>query len=292
MMYACSVAYVIVYVVASICVLANALPVQMIADLTQTDKERGARILIVGPLTLYCLYCSWFRVFFAGRAKSWCLAGLSLCALILSQSRLLAVIVVLTGTASTMFPRRSLLSHWCFLGFACVSAGLLYGMVSQSWNPFELFGSDSSALVRSRGYDGVREILWQHPWLGGGIAASDDDMQAFTNDPTLAPADLGPMGVWFVFGFGGLVAYVISVHMQCFCTRHGHCGSERANRAIQHASCVIGLFGCLTPTWFGGSLTGLFIALSLRAGRPRVPECRSPLLWRVQVGGGAKASSA
>ena len=260
--YACI--YVVIYVVASVLVTVNLLPGDITARLTQTDVERGARILIVSSTTLYCLHYAYFNYLATRKYSLLLMVIFSMAALLISQSRLLIVVAVLLWSVSIVFRSRSALSTFAFVAFLALSGGMLFGMIDAQWNPFTLFGDDTSALVRTRGYESVRQILTVHPALGVGIANDDADLVAFTSNPTLAAADLGPIGIWFVFGLGGLVLYVVSVYVQCFCTRFGGCGTVGNNKAIQYTACVIGLFGCLTPTWFNGSIVGIFFALYLR----------------------------
>ena len=258
--------YVIVYVAAGALLFAHLIPGDIEARLTQTDPERGARILIVASSTLYCMYFSYFRLVETRAWRYAAMVALALMALIVSESRLLIVIVGFVQVMSIFLPGRRALSVLCFGGFLAVSAVILYGMYDPHWNPFVIFGDDTSARIRTEAYETMRGILWQHPFAGAGIAANDVDMIAFTSNPTLSAADLGPIGIWFVFGVVGLVFYIVSVYMQCFCTSVGGCGSVSNNKAVQYTGCIIGFFGCLTPTWFNGSLFGLFLALYLRRG--------------------------
>lgn len=258
--------YVSLYVVASVLLNINFLPEALVSRITQTDRERGARILIVSSPTLFCFYYAYFEYFLTKNKTYLIMIALSLAALFISQSRLLIAIVFFVWIASTILPSRRAISVFSFLIFLVISSVLLFGMVDTRWNPFSVFGQDTSAIVRTNAYESVRQILLLHPFLGAGIAASDPDMVHFTANPTLSPADLGPIGIWFVFGLTGLVIYVASVYVQCFCTRLGGCGTVAHSKTIQYTGCIIGLFGCLTPTWFNGSLVGLFYALYFRRG--------------------------
>lgn len=258
--------YVVVYVFASTMVYLGLLPGDITARLTQTDVERGARILIVSSTTLYCLYYSYFNFLSTRKYSLIVMAMFSIAALLISQSRLLIAIVVLFWGASIVAPSRSALSLFSFAVFFALSGCMLFGVVDHQWNPFAFFGEDTSALIRTMGYESIRQVLLVHPILGVGIANADADLVAFTSNPTLAAADLGPIGIWFVFGLAGLILYVVSVYVQCVCTRFGGCGSISNNKALQYTGCVIGLFGCLTPTWFNGSVVGIFFALYLRRG--------------------------
>ncbi len=261
-LYSC--VYVVVYVAASTSIFLHLMPGDIEARLTESDPERGARILIVASATLYCVYFSYFKLV---ETRAWRYAAMlafALTGLIMSQSRLLLVIVGFVQILSPVLPGRRGLSIVCFGGFLALSGVILYGMYDPHWNPFVIFGDDTSARIRTGAYDTVRQILWAHPLAGAGIAASDADMVAFTSNPTLSAADLGPIGIWLVFGLVGVVVYVISVYMQCFCTQFGGCGSVSNSKAVQYTGCIIGFFGCLTPTWFNGSLFGLFMALYLR----------------------------
>ncbi len=253
--------YVIIYVAASLMIYSGAMPGDLTSRLTQSDPERGARILIISSSTLYCLHYAYHKFVATRRAAFMVLLLLALAALFISQSRLLIVIVVLVWAAALVLPRRSALSVFSFTVFAAVSGIILYGMLDLQWNPFVVFGDDTSARIRTTGYDSIRQVLLTHPLLGAGIAANDKDMVGFTSNPTLSAADLGPIGIWFVFGAAGLALYVASVYAQCFCTRFGGCGSVGNSKTLQYTGCMIGLFGCLTPTWFNGSLIGLFFSL-------------------------------
>ncbi len=261
--------YVVIYVLSALAIIVHAMPAGIEASLTQTDPERGARILIIASSTLFCMFYSYFKMI-ERRSKGYGLMLLlALAALIMSESRLLIVIVGCVSMVSLVLRGRAALSVFCFAGFAAISAVVLYGMIDPAWNPFVIFGDDTSARIRTEGYETVRQILLAEPVFGAGIAADDTGMVLFTHNPTLSAADLGPIGIWFVFGAAGLVLYCASVYVQCFCTRFGGCGSLTNSKAVQFTGCLIGLFGCLTPTWFNGSLVGLFIALSLRQGTIR-----------------------
>ena len=256
--------YVVIYVLASLALVLHIMPAGLEDSLTQSDPERGARILIIASLTLYCMYYSYFTMI-ERRSKLYALMlVLAIAALIMSESRLLIVIVVGVSMMSLILPSRAGLSVFCFAGFAVLSGVVLYGMVDPTWNPFVIFGDDTSARIRTEGYETIRRILYAEPIFGAGISADDAGMVLFTSNPTLSAADLGPMGIWFVFGLTGLGLYGLSVYIQCFCTRFGGCGSITNSKAVQYTGCLIGLFGCLTPTWFNGSLVGLFLAIWLR----------------------------
>ena len=266
-LYSC--VYVVIYVLSALAILVHVMPAGIEASLTQTDPERGARILIIASSTLYCMYYSYFRMVGERSKRHGAMLLLAIAALIMSESRLLIVIVAAVSMVSLVLRGRAALSVFCFVGFAAISAVVLYGMIDPAWNPFVIFGDDTSARIRTEGYETIRRILLADPVFGAGIAADDAGMVLFTHNPTLSAADLGPIGIWFVFGAAGLVLYCASVYIQCFCTRFGGCGSLTNSKAVQYTGCLIGLFGCLTPTWFNGSLVGLFIAMSLRRGTIR-----------------------
>jgi hypothetical protein len=256
--------YVIVYLVSSVMIHLSMMPEYLVSRMAQSDVERGARIPIIAKTTLYCLYYSYFH-FSSTKKRSFSLMTIiCILTLMISQSRLLLIILLSVSVFSIIMPGRKSISYFSFGIFLALSFVILYGIVDLHWNPFAIFGDDSSARVRTRAYDTVRNIIINYPILGAGIAASDEAMAIFTLDETLSAADLGPIGIWFLFGIIGLIFYVISVYIQCFCTRSGGCGSVSNNKALQYTSCVIGLFGCLTPTWLNGSLTGLFISFYLR----------------------------
>ncbi len=263
-LYLYSCIYVAVYVLAAMTILLHIMPAGIEESLTQSDPERGARILIIASSTLYCMYYSYFKMIERRSRLHALMLFLAVVALIMSESRLLIVIVACVSILSLILPGRSGVSIFCLAGFIALSGVVLYGMVDPAWNPFVIFGDDTSARIRTEGFDTIRRILQAEPLLGAGISSDDASMVLFTSNPTLSAADLGPLGIWFIFGLTGLVLYCFSVYVQCFCTYYGGCGSVANSKAVQYTGCLIGLFGCLTPTWFNGSLVGLFIAIWLR----------------------------
>lgn len=162
-------------------------------------------------------------------------------------------------------------------------------MVPTSINPFGALDYDTSGHFRVIEYEMAREILREHPIAGLGIQSSlKRDSAIFVRDPdganpwdiiTLYPGDIGAVGLWLSFGLHGLLLTLYGTWL-CFSFRTSARVPARIAETLRTTGSVIGTYGIIAPTIFGGSGTMLFaliVATHLnararsRADAPTIP---------------------
>ncbi|WP_210161142.1 O-antigen ligase family protein [Methylorubrum extorquens] len=259
-----STVYCFMYVSISACIYFGYLDQDLVSALTQTDAERGTRILISAPPALFAFFYSIYGATKSNYVKALMFLFSSV-SIGVSLSRYLIVFFVLTCVILVVFKKKSSLSNLAImLIFFVSSLPLLWGFVDSWWNPFAIFSSDSSGKIRLFSYDTAIGILQRHPLLGAGIPADDLTLMRAVSNYTFAPMDLGIMGVWFNFGLTGTFFYIYSVWIATLPRVQLLDMRAPEYQSIRACALVLAANACLTPSiWFTGCFFGLALAYYL-----------------------------
>lgn len=229
------------------------------------DVERGPRIFFAPAFAAFAFFFLWeWRR--GNPVLRLLLMIVAVGALWLSNYRTFLAIfllVVLLRGARTLNPLVRLLI------FAVVLTGyvvLLSGLVLPQWEPFAYFAKDGSGFARLLAYRHITPFVLDN-WLSGvGIAGSNISLQHYLRTPTfysVYPTDLGPIGPLFVFGIGGLAAYILLTYYMIVSRLPVRFGAEHPERMALHLTAMTcGIAGIISPS-FMLETNSLFPALMM-----------------------------
>lgn len=202
--------------------------------------------------------------------KSWPFLGAALVLVLyclwLANSRAFNLVFTIGILISLIAPLRRRL-RLVFGGLTIAIMALTCLMVPTNINPFRALDFDTSGHFRVVEYQIAREILREHPIAGLGIQSSlKRDTAIYVRDPdganpwdiiTLYPGDVGAVGLWLNFGLHGLLLALYGTWL-CFSFRASPNMPARIAETLRTTGSVIGAYGIIAPTIFGGSGTMLF----------------------------------
>lgn len=263
------------YMLASLSQMAGIIPGSILAALISSDVERGARVFIYTGLACFSYF--YWLVQYRGKRELRDALLLAVCASasLLSLSRMY-ILIVFCLTMLFLFQSRAQYLANLTRGF--LFAGSLYvlsGMVDTSFNPFSVFGSDSSGSYRAFEYEIVRRFVTADPVWGFGIIPASHLAKPFLGNSAIFASDLGPLGVWFDLGICGLVMSWI-VYWQC--TRPNRHLSYEYGWPLFLTGLMMTAIGCMSPlaiTEAGATISGLIIGLAMAGAGGNVRRRRS-----------------
>jgi hypothetical protein len=228
-----------------------------------SDVSRGDRLFLVlfmaGFAYLYCLA----RIRDSFSFLYLILAAIALAAIVLSLSRAFIAVTLLISCLYIVRIPLSIIKVLSFSLFLAVSSYLIYCVLDPLANPYSFSAVDDSTIARRLAFEVARYYIMRYPILGAGYPNED-----FTRFERLSPGDLGPVGIWFMFGLVGLVLYVYSVYICCFQkpnVNSGQIGARLAAHALTLTGCGVGLYACIGPeVWFDSGPIFFGIALASR----------------------------
>ncbi len=242
------------------------------------DAARDLRVYLAGAFTTFALFYSLVRLRTRFQLR-WLLSlALAGAAIGMSMSRTYTGVVLLVTVAYlvrlTHRPHR-----FAFAGlFLAMALVIVSGMAIETWNPFALMASDDSAAVRARAYDVLCHLLRDRFVLGIGIPSNTAVVSDVIGLPSVFPADLGTLGVWFTFGLLGLFLFCAEVVLMMIGPSRPADLSVENHRTLVLSGLVAGLGSWLSPDIWGGSsgiVAGITLGLVIRQ-RTRTFD---PALW-------------
>lgn len=261
-----STGYCFFYAFAALAQMAGAMPGGLLAAITSSDAERGARLFLYASMACFA-YFYWLiqlrdkvtydRLFFF---------LVSSAASVLSLSRVYLLITFLLTVLFIISQRPAWISIAARTMLVLGSAYVLSGMVYSSFNPFDQFGGDSSGAYRAMEYEIIRTRIWMDVFWGFGVPPSGEMMKPFLGEYTIFSGDLGPLGVWFDLGIPGLCLYY---YLLWKCSEPLRLLSPDYGWPLLLAGSMMTAYGCMAPLAMaapgGSTLTGLIIGLGLTA---------------------------
>ncbi|AYC99519.1 hypothetical protein [Neorhizobium sp. NCHU2750] len=272
-----STAYCIIYAAMSVLQMGGAMPGSLLAAITSSDAERGARIFLY--LAVACLaYFYWLTQLFE-RITYWRLLFFlsSAAASVLSLSRVYLLIIFLITVLFLFSQRPALITGAARLGMIAGSAYVMSGLLYHSFNPFEQFANDSSGSYRAMEYEVVRQRIFMDPLWGFGVTPSVDMTKSFLGEMQIFSSDLGPMGVWFDLGLLGLALYFFVLWK---CAEPLRALAPNYGWPLLMTGAMLTAYGCISPLAMsapgGTTVTGLIIGLSLGTRKSPFRQGRRP----------------
>lgn len=228
------------------------------------DGGRGARVVLAGAFCAFAYFYALTRLRATGGLIWIGLLAIAGAAAILSQGRtfILQIAIVTVMYLLGISAQARWLAVAAFLGVVLISVA---GVIFPDLNPFTLFASDASGAARARGFSVIRGLVDEHFFFGVGIAPDTRSQSLFIGQPYLYWDDLGPLGVWYTFGFAGLLLFVwhVLVLIAGPPERVGLPGADRDGLAL--TGLLLGLGSLVSPgIWLGSGTMVIAIVFGLR----------------------------
>ena len=234
--------YTILYLLMGIMYVAGVLPQLLLAPLTLNDVERGQRLYNYQAASAF-IWFYWFNLRAKGGLFGIGMAIVSGLAVLLTLSRVYILCTALV-TVLSLIVKKKRVGHICFLLLASAAAVYLYGLIDEQWNPFSFFSGDSSGNTRILEYDAVRYQILAHPLWGIGFISDSDGTAALIGNIFFAAADVGISGVWWDFGFIGVLILLVGSYI---CCRPLKGLPVKLGDPLYLTGCLIAVYGCLAP---------------------------------------------
>jgi hypothetical protein len=253
------------YALASIMQMAGVLPAKILGALVSDLDFRGARIFLYSGLA-GLIYFYWL-VQIRTRMTRTSLFFFTICSLasLLSLSRVYLLLIVCLSLAFIISPRPALMRTMAATVLCFGTAFVLSGMFIPSFNPFDLFASDASGAYRALEYEVMRDRIFSDPLWGFGMSPTSDASKPFLGSYMIFPGDVGSVGVWFEYGFIGLILYIVilwrcSIPQQSLAVKFGW--------PLFLTGTMLTAYGWMAPLAIspgGATITGLIFGLGLTA---------------------------
>ena len=255
--------YTILYLLMGLMYVAGVLPQLLLAPLTLNDVERGERLFNYQAATAF-IWFYWFNLRAKGGLFGIGMAIVSGLAILLTLSRVYILCIALV-TALSLVVQKKRVGHICFLLLASAAAIYLYGLLDEQWNPFAFFSGDSSGNTRILEYDAVRYQILAHPLWGIGFISDSDGTAALIGNIFFAAADVGISGVWWDFGFIGVLILLVGSYL---CCRPLRGLPLKLGDPLYLTGCLMAVYGCLAPIiLYPGGVAFFSIILGLNFDR-------------------------
>lgn len=272
------------YALASIMQMVGALPGKLLAELVSDLDFRGARIFLYSGLAAITYF--YWLVQIRSRVTWTTLSFFLICALasLLSLSRVYLLVIFCLSVVFIVSPKPALLRLSAATVLGVGTAFVLSGIVIPSFNPFDLFASDVSGAYRALEYEVMRDRIFADPLWGFGMAPTADASKPFLGPYLIFPGDVGSVGVWFEFGFIGLVLYLIILW---------RCSTPQRSLPMKYGwplfltGTMLTAYGWMTPLAIapgGATMTGLIFGIGLTAHvqqrRAKAPQTYPEMIRR------------
>jgi hypothetical protein len=222
---------------------------------------RGDRFLMSGGFVIFAAV--WAARLGYGRLWSLLIGALAIYAIYLSGSRALQVtsIVVIVSALVPMVQRPLLVAATvaAFVG----TIVLIWALFDPDFNPYMMFSSDISGLIRANNYTVLAHYLSQNPILGAGLPPdASSNYYGVSAQRALYFSDFGVLGAWMLFGIGGMGVWLWWVVTIAKRTLQWSAPGERPSDFIALTAMAIYVIGysVVSPTMFSGS-AAFFCAL-------------------------------
>ncbi len=226
------------------------------------DAVRDVRVYLAGTFATFALfYC---LVNLRGRfALRWIAGlGIAVAAIVLSASRV--YIAILTVVTLAYWLRLTHREHRVLFAalFVILAIVIVLGVPFSGLNPFSIAAGDDSGAIRARAYEIISRLVSQHFILGVGIAPNSAAQTEMIGLPSVFPADLGTLGVWFTFGLIGLIVYIVEVVLVMIGPARQPDLSPIHHKVLVLSGVTAGLGSWMSPDIWGGA-TGLIAAITM-----------------------------
>jgi hypothetical protein len=240
------------------------------SGLLSADSSRANRLYLLAPWASFVAFYA-LKSISRQAILSIVIIALAFAALWLSGSRTYQLFFAAVFACATFHLTGRWLRGGLFVFFLVIMFLQLYGLFSESWNPYAYMAWDDSAYYRSLEYARIINGLRDNWLLGTGVPSDleilADYLKASRHEQIFA-SDLGPIGIMFMFGLPGLAALIYVVY---FCTA----GSDRVFsfpelRAVQLNCLLCAGLAVLSPMIVLESASvflGLLAAIHVRARR-------------------------
>ncbi len=234
--------YTVLYLLMGLMYAVGVLPQLLLAPLTLNDVERGERLYNYQAASAF-VWFYWFNLRAKGGLFGIGMAGVSGLAVLLTLSRVYILCVAFVTVLSLLIQKKRV-GYICFLLLVSAAAIYLYGLIDEQWNPFSFFSGDSSGNTRILEYDAVRYQILAHPLWGIGFISDSDGTAALIGNIFFAAADVGISGVWWDFGFIGVLILLVGSYI---CCRPVRGLPTKLGDTLYLTGCLMAVYGCLAP---------------------------------------------
>ncbi len=264
------------YALASMMQMVGVLPGKILAGLVSDLDFRGARIFLYSGLAALTYF--YWLVQIRTRVTWVSLSFFLICTLasLLSLSRVYLLVLFCLSVVFIFSPRPALLRFSAASVLAVGTAFVLSGMVIPSFNPFDLFAGDVSGAYRALEYEVMRDRIFADPLWGFGMSPTAEASKPFLGSYLIFPGDVGSVGVWFEFGFIGLILYLVILWR---CSTPQRSLSMKYGWPLFLTGTMLTAYGWMAPLAIapgGATMTGLIFGVGLTAHvSQRKPKDRS-----------------